>query len=66
MELLVHSSKYGTTSTIDPTKMGYYVVKFISNTTKLQKDNTTVGQVFKVSKLVAKAEDLISIKPKTS
>ena len=41
MSSLVHIGKYDFISTIDYTMTDYYVVKFISDTDKLQDEKTT-------------------------
>ena len=47
MPFLVYPLNYGATITIYPTRIGYYIVKFISTTVALQYDNTTNGKVFR-------------------
>ena len=48
----------------DPTKMRYYVIKYLSEKYTLQKYQTTYGQVSKASELAVKAEYLSIIKAK--
>ena len=46
--------------------MGYYVVKFLLDTTKLQEDNTTCGQVLNLRELAVKYSYLIIMQSNTN
>ena len=54
MESLAQTESYRDTSTTDTTTMGYYVIKFLSNTLKLKDDSITDEQIFKYFELEAK------------
>ena len=62
MASLEQLSKYGATNAVDPTTMGYYVINYLSETYKLQEDQTKYGQVSKSDKLVVKYEYLSLMK----
>ena len=62
MASLVQLGKYGVINAVDPTTMGYYVIKYLSEPFTLQEDQTTYGQVSKVGELVVKYEYLSLIK----
>ena len=51
MEYIVNTGKYGSTSAIYPTTVGYYVGKFLLDSVTLKGCNTTDGQVFEVALL---------------
>ena len=55
MASLVQLGKYSDINAADPTTMGYYVIKYLSETYTLQEDQTRYGKVSKASKLVVKA-----------
>ena len=43
-------------NSVYPTKLGYYVVKYVFEYLTLQDDTTTYGQVSKVGEIVVKSE----------
>ena len=61
---LVQPGKYGATSTTYPTKLGYYVVKYVSEACILQEKNTRDGKISTPDKLLVKAKYLICMKEK--
>ena len=66
MSTRVHNGKYGVINTADPTTIGYYAVKLLSEPYTLQ-DNKTVNKKFiKAGELTVKAEYLSIIKANTN
>ena len=66
MASLAQLGNCGAINEADPATMGYYVIKYLSEQYKLQKNHTIYGQVIKVGELVVKAEYLSIMKSKTS
>ena len=58
MASLVQARKCGVINAADPTKMGYYMIKYLSEPYKIQEDQTTYGKVSKAGELVVKVEYL--------
>ena len=52
----VQLGKYGDINAADPTKMRYYVIKYISERYTLYEDQNKYGQVSKAGELVLKSE----------
>ena len=61
MSVIVHNGKYGAINTADPTTMGYYVVKLLSEPYTLEYDNRFDKQVVKADELIVKSEYIIII-----
>ena len=55
MAYLLKWGKYGSTNEAGSTKMGYYVIKYLSEPHTLKEYQTTHGQVIKEGKPVFKA-----------
>ena len=66
MASLVQSIKYGATNTTDTSKIGYYVIKFVSEPYTLQDKTTCDGQISSAYELVFKAQYLIRIQENTN
>ena len=62
MSALVQNGKYGAINTVDPTTIGYYIVKFLSGTCILQDDKKIDMQVIKAGELIPKADCLSILK----
>ena len=62
MSALVKDGKYGAINTVDPTTMGYYVVKFLPEPYTLQDDRKIDKQVIKLGKLIIKSECMCKMK----
>ena len=45
MVSLLQTRKYSAINVVDPTKIGYYVLKYAYNTVTLQEDIKTYGQL---------------------
>ena len=58
MLLLVLYAKYGAINTTDTFKMGYYVIKFVSEAYTFQYDTTCDGNIISTGELVVKAQYL--------
>ena len=56
MASLVQHGKYGSTNTTEPTKLRYYVLKYVSETYNLQEDTTCDGKISMAGELVVKAK----------
>ena len=54
MASLVQYSKYGAINTIETTKMGYYVIKTVSEAYNLQEDTKWEGRIISVGELVSR------------
>ena len=65
MYSLVKLGIYGAINAAHITKMGYYLIKYISEPYTLQKDQTKDGKVGKAGELVFKAVYLGIVKAKT-
>ena len=65
MAELVQTGKYGTINTKYTTAMGYYVIKFLSVSYKLQEDKMCDGQKITAGELVFKEQYTESIKNNT-
>ena len=59
---LAQLGKYGAINAADPTTMGYYVIKYLSEPCTLQEDQATDGQLSKSSEPVFKSEYLTIMK----
>ena len=59
------SYEYGTTSTTYPTKLGYYVVKYVSEAYILHDNTTCNGKISTAEKLVVRCQYIICMKAKT-
>ena len=55
MSAVFHNVKYGAINTSDPTTMGYYVVKILSELYMLQDKKTVDKQVIQASELILKS-----------
>ena len=55
MASLVQLGKYGGTNAADPTTMGYYMIKYLSQPYTLKEDQTIYGQISKAGEPVVKA-----------
>ena len=66
MSELVQNEKYGAINTADTTKMGYYVVKFLSEPKTLQYYKIVDKQLIKAGELIVKAEYLSIINANTN
>ena len=66
MSSLVQTGKYGAINAADPTKLGYYVVKYVSDTFILQEQIIPDGKVIKAGEMVGRSEYLSIIKDKTN
>ena len=64
MASLVQLGKYGATNSAYPTKMVYYVIKYLSEPYTLQEHQTTYRKVIKSGELVVKPEYLSIFKEK--
>ena len=64
MAFLVQLGKYGATNSAYPTKMVYYVIKYLSEPYTLQEHQTTYRKVIKSGELVVKPEYLSIFKEK--
>ena len=58
MASLVQSGKYCAMNTIDASKIGYYVIKFVSEAYTVQVDTTCNVQIISSGELVLKAHYL--------
>ena len=66
MSSLVQPNNFGAMNKIDTSKMGYYVIKFVSEVYNLR-DNTKCNvQIISAGELVVKAQNLICTKEKTN
>ena len=61
---MVQTGKYGATNSEDPTTLGYYVVKYVSDNFTLQEDITNDGKVSNPGELLVKAKYPIIMKEK--
>ena len=61
MASLVQSGMYGAINTADKTTNRFYVIQFISEAYKLQKNTTIDGQVIHAGELVFKAQYICSM-----
>ena len=52
MSSLVHNGKYGAINTADPTTVGYYVVKFLSEPYMLQENKCFYKKVINACELI--------------
>ena len=64
MDFIVQLGKYGAINAEDPTKMGYYVIKYLYKPYTLHEDRTIYGQVSKAGEPVVKSEYLSIMKAK--
>ena len=64
MEPLVQTGTYGAISTTYTKMIGYYIVRFLTNTVTLKEYKTTYGKLFIVGKISIKSAYIRSIKPK--
>ena len=58
MASIVQLGKYGAINAANPTKMGYYVIKYLSEPYTLQEDQTIYGQLSKAVDILVKSEYL--------
>ena len=66
MASLLQLLKYSAIDAADPTTIGYYVMKYLSEPYTLQLDQTKYGKVSKEGEIVVKSEYLSIMKAKTS
>ena len=66
MASLIQPGKYGAVNTTDTSKMGYYVIKFVSEAYTLQEDTTCYIQIMPAGELFFKAQYLSFMKEKTN
>ena len=63
---LFQNGKYGVINNADPTIMGYYVVKFLSEPYTLKDNKTVEKQVTKAGELILKEEYISTMKSNTN
>ena len=66
MASLVKYGKYGTINKRDTSTMGYYVIKFVSESYTWQDDTICYGQISSAGELVVKAQYLICMQENTN
>ena len=66
MASLVQSGKYGAMDTTGTSTMGYYVIKFVSESYTLQYDTTCNGVIVSAGELVVKAQYIRFMQKKTN
>ena len=65
MAALVKTDKYGSINTTYTTKMGYYVIKFMSKPYTLQEEDNYYGQISNSGELFVKAQPMNCMKENT-
>ena len=66
MDALIQTGQYIFINTTDITKMGYYVIKFLSEYYSLQEDTTCNGKISKVGDLFFKSQYMSCMKYNTN
>ena len=66
MSSLVHNGEYGQVNTVDPTKPGYYVIKFISEPYTLQGNKLVNKEVINACEIIVNGVYLIAMKESTN
>ena len=62
MSVLFHNGKYGAIKTVDPTIIGYYAVKILTEPYMLQYEKIIYKQIIKSGELIIKVKYLIIMK----
>ena len=66
MDALLQTDKYGAINTIDTTTMGYYVIKFVSDSYTLQEETTCDVIIINSGELVVKSRCMKCIQYNTN
>ena len=66
MDALLQTDKYGAINTIDTTTMGYYVIKFVSESYTLQEETTCDVIIINSGELVVKSRCMKCIQYNTN